>query len=154
VIVKYRVPIELPAGEKNIHPISISVRIRYGCHPWIKNHLRTHTRRVGYSTGIRYPYPNCYPYCRPSSDTHHAKGQRTPIKVSLARFICLILVLQRAPPRARNIFSPIICIIVLICMVLPLHFVCVWIEFFLCVWIEIYIFFLLVLETLCRVTLL
>jgi hypothetical protein len=31
--------------------------------PTVKNRLRTH--RVGYPTGIGYPYPNCHPYASP-----------------------------------------------------------------------------------------
>jgi hypothetical protein len=47
----YRVPVGLPTGGKNTRPVPVSIRVGYGCHPWVKNHHRTCTGRVGYPAG-------------------------------------------------------------------------------------------------------
>jgi hypothetical protein len=33
-------------GGKNTRPVPVLIQIGYGCHPWVKNRLRTHTRIV------------------------------------------------------------------------------------------------------------
>jgi hypothetical protein len=48
--------------EKNTRPVPVSVWIRCGCHPRLKNHLRIRTCQIEYPAGTGYPYQNCHPY--------------------------------------------------------------------------------------------
>jgi hypothetical protein len=45
---------------KNTCHVPILIRIRYECHPQIKNH--THIYQIRYPIGIEYPYPNYHSY--------------------------------------------------------------------------------------------
>jgi hypothetical protein len=38
--------------EKNTRPVSVLIRVRYGCHPRVKNRFHTRTHRIGYPTDI------------------------------------------------------------------------------------------------------
>jgi hypothetical protein len=62
MVVKYQVPVGLSTGGKNTRPVPVSVRVGYGCHPRVKNHSHTCTRRVKYPAGTEYPYLNCHLY--------------------------------------------------------------------------------------------